>query len=124
MKRYKAVLKSFGIKEATIAPASGRSLTIPYQAVNIFDAIRRYSAPSIAEKLKGYYEDAGMELPNFDRLDKVERLQLLADAKATVSTTKAALKKAHENAIAARDAAAHSKASSNPIPNSSNTNNQ
>jgi len=101
--------------------AGGRSLTIPNQSVNISDAITRYSAPSIAEKLKGYYEEEGMELPNFDRLDKVERLQLLADAKATMQAKKAENDKAKAEAIANAEADAAAKAKLNPIPNASNT---
>lgn len=104
-------------------PSGGRSLTIPNQSVNISDAITRYSAPTIAEKLKGYYEDEGMELPNFDRLDKVERLQLLADTKANLFTLKQKAEASIEADRLREEAEAKAKAESTPIPNSSNTSN-
>lgn len=109
------------MRPPTLISAGGRSLTIPNQAVNIADAINRYSAPSILEKLKGYYEEEGLELPNFDRLDKVERLQLLADAKQGLFDAKAKAEQAIEDDAARAAAAEELKSAShyNPIPNAS-----
>lgn len=111
------------MRPSQLMPSGGRSLTIPNQSINISDAITRYSAPSIAEKLKGYYEEEGLELPNFDRLDKVERLQLLADAKANLFTLKEKAEATVEANRLREEAESKSKAESNPIPNSSNTSN-
>lgn len=108
------------LRPVSIMRAGGRSLTIPHQAIDIGKSVLRYSAPSIQEKLKGYYEEEGLELPNFDRLDKVERLQMLADAKASMFHAK---EKA-ENAVAdyeAKAKAAKEAAENNPIPSQSNT---
>lgn len=115
MRSYHNALRSFGIKAALIMPAGGRSLTIPNQAVDIKIAITRFSAPSIEERLKGYYEEEGLELPNFDRMDKIERLQLLADTKADMDNAKLRAKKAfHEAADKAE--AELKKASEIPSP--------
>lgn len=104
MRSYHNALRSFGIKAASIMPAGGRSLTIPNQAVDIKIAITRFSAPSIEARLKGYYEEEGLELPNFDRMDKIERLQLLADTKADMDNAKLRAKKAfHEAAEKAEE---------------------
>lgn len=132
MERRTIPLRSFDSSNASIMPVGGRSLTIPGQSVNISDAITRYSAPTILEKVKGYYEEEGMELPNFDRLDKVERLQLLADTKANMFRTKAAAENAISDANAKAEKAKEEKAKAdkaendaaniNPIPSTSNTN--
>lgn len=96
----------------TLMPAGGRSLTIPNQAISIKIAVDRFSAPSIQERLKGYYEEEGLELPNFDRLDKVERLQYLADAKENLFHAKKAANDAVDNFEAKANAEADAKAKS------------
>lgn len=121
MSRYRSVLKSFDHDAALLMPAGGRSLTIPNQSVNIGEALKRYSAPSIAERLKGYYEDEGMEMPNFDKLDKVERLQLLADTNAKMADAKQRANNAIADVNAKRKTAAEDAAMNNPIRSQSNT---
>jgi len=84
----------------SLMPCGGRALTIPHQSVNISDAITRYSAPTIAQQLRGYYDEEGYEMPDFDRLDKVECLQLLAEAKANMQAAKEKAKNLEADAIA------------------------
>lgn len=67
---------------------TGLSLTEPNQAISIPNALERYAAPSLEEKLHGYYEQQGLELPNFDRLDKVEQLIAFAEHKEKIKNLK------------------------------------
>lgn len=111
--------------DATLMPAGGRSLTIPNQAIDIAVSVKRFSAPTIQERLKGYYEEEGMELPNFDLLSKIERLDLLAESRERLSNSKKSANDAIDNFEKATAAAKADKAAAdadkNPIPNSSNT---
>lgn len=99
----------------TIMPAGKRNLTIPNQAIDIGKSLLRYSAPTIQEQLKGYYENEGLELPNFDMLSKIERLELLNESRLKLDATRAAAKKAIEDFEAAK--AATPIVNSNPTPN-------
>jgi len=107
------------VPSLTFDKAGGRSLTIPNQGINISDAITRFSAPAIAERLKGYYEQEGLEMPNFDRLDKIERLQLLAEARETFKIKKQLNNEAQAKAQA--KAAEAAEVLNSPIPNQSKT---
>lgn len=105
--------------DATLMPAGGRSLSIPNQAIDIAVSVKRFSAPTIQERLKGYYEEEGLELPNFDLLSKIERLDLLAASREKLHTTHKTANDAINDFNAKEKAKAE--AATNPIPNSSNT---
>lgn len=103
------------LRPVTIMPAGKRNLTIPNQAIDIGKSLLRYSAPTIQEQLKGYYENEGLELPNFDILSKIERLELLNESRLKLDATRAAAKKAIEDFETAK--AATPIVNSNPTPN-------
>lgn len=118
MTRFNVKPRGFPL-DPTIMPAGGRSLTIPNQAIDISIALKRFSAPTIEEKLKGYYEEEGMELPNFDRLDRIERLDLLAASRDNLRAAKERANNAIADYEAKVKADAEAKILGNPIPNSS-----
>lgn len=74
--------------KATSEVFSKPSLTIPNLALDIDEALNKYSSQSIENKLKGYYEQEGMEMPDFDRMDRIERLVKLAEVRAEVERLK------------------------------------
>lgn len=104
---------------ATLMPCGGRSLTIPGQAIEIGLAVKRFSAPTIQERLKGYYEQEGLELPNFDRLSKIERLDLLAESREKLAISKAKAQESIEAYTKLKAEQEEAANSSNPIPNAS-----
>lgn len=57
------------------------SLTQPGQAIDIATAAKHFTTPSIDERMKVYYDEAGIELPNFERMSYVERLTSLAESR-------------------------------------------
>lgn len=87
MKRFRVEPRGISY-DATLMPAGGRSLSIPNQAIDIAVSVKRFSAPTIQERLKGYYEEEGLELPNFDRLSRIERLDLLSESREKLSKAK------------------------------------
>lgn len=60
------------------------SLTEPGKELNITKLRERFSAPKPEDGLKTYYEIEGMEMPDFNRMDYVERLQTLAEVREDV----------------------------------------
>lgn len=120
MKRFRVQPRGVSY-DATLMPAGGRSLSIPNQAIDIAVSVKRFSAPTIQERLKGYYEEEGLELPNFDLLSKIERLDLLAASREKLHTTHKTANDAVNDFNAKEKAKAEAAAKVNPIPNSSNT---
>lgn len=51
-----------------------QELTIPGQAIDLKHAMNMYRRGSLEERAKGFYEAKGFEMPDFDRMSKVERL--------------------------------------------------
>lgn len=80
------------IARATAPPTketyNSPSLTIPNLALDIDTALNKFSAQSIEKRLKGYYEQEGMQMPDFDRMDKIQRLTKLAEVRETVNQLK------------------------------------
>lgn len=62
------------------------SLTIPNQAFDLAYAMKQYKAGTLVERAKGYYEQKGLETPDFDRMSKVEQLTELAKYRKLVKT--------------------------------------
>lgn len=61
-----------------------QSLAIPDQAMNLKFAMMQYKRGTLVERAKGYYEQKGLEVPDFDRMSKVEKLMALAEFRKTV----------------------------------------
>lgn len=125
MKRFRVQPRGISYY-ATLMPAGGRSLSIPNQAIDIAVSVKRFSAPTIQERLKGYYEEQGMELPSFDLLSKIERLDLLAESRERLSNAKNSANDAIDKFEAAKaksaaDVAAKAKIDSS-IPHSNKDN--
>lgn len=56
-----------------------KSLTIPDQGFNLTHAMQQYKKGQLIERVKGYYDQQGMESPDFNMMDKFQKLQALAD---------------------------------------------
>lgn len=56
-----------------------QSLAIPDQAMNLEYAMKQYKRGTLEERAKGYYEQKGLEVPDFDRMSKIEKLMQLAE---------------------------------------------
>lgn len=55
----------------------GKKLTLPNMSVNVRQALGMYRDKSMEEKMGAYYEEAGQPIPNFEMMDKIERLEAL-----------------------------------------------
>lgn len=73
------------IQQIHIAPyptpevPTGKKITMPGQAVDIKQVIEMYSRGTMEERARGFYEQEGMPIPDFERMSKIERLEKLAE---------------------------------------------
>lgn len=78
---------------------SGKVITLPGQAVDMKSAINQYRAGSLVERAKGYYERAGMEVPQFEKMSKVDQLLALGEYRKTVLEKQLDLQKFKQDAL-------------------------
>lgn len=54
------------------------SITVPGQAMDLAYAMKQYKKGSLIERAKAFYESKGFEMPEFNMMSRVEKLQALA----------------------------------------------
>lgn len=59
--------------------STGKKITMPGMAVDIKQVIQMYARGSMEERARGFYEKEGMEIPDFARMSKIERLEKLGE---------------------------------------------
>lgn len=57
----------------------GKRLSQPGLGVNIKLALQQYSRGTLENKAAGYYEKAGLPIPEFDRMNLIEKYEALAE---------------------------------------------
>lgn len=69
----------------------GKKITLPGLYVKPLEALRQYSDMSQEQKMAEAYKDEGMPIPNFEMMDKIERLEALSEYRAIAIEKKALL---------------------------------
>jgi len=69
----------------------GKKLTLPGLYVKPYEALLQYSDKSAEQKAADYYRDEKMEIPDFEKMDKIERLEVLSEYRAKALEAKANL---------------------------------
>lgn len=59
-----------------------KKLTNPAMYVNPAKAVQQYQNDSLEKRAAVYYEKAGQRIPEFDKMDKIQKLEALNDARA------------------------------------------
>lgn len=49
-------------------------ITMPGLSIDVKKALQQYAMGTMEERAKGYYEDKGMPIPDFDHMSRIERL--------------------------------------------------
>jgi len=78
------------------------SMTIPGKETTIEEALRRYRSDGMTQ-VKMYYEKEGVELPQFEKMDRIEQLMLLREVRQSVINKEAESKKKYEKAERAKE---------------------
>lgn len=97
----------------------GLKLTQPGMASKATEALAKLKAGTLIDQAKGYYDTMGIEVPDFNMMDKVQKLNALNEYRESFEKNKtafkAALVKQKEAAVKAQKAAeAKAKPSSSP----------
>lgn len=69
--------KGYLVPKSTGKPTE--SLTIPGQGINLKYAMEQYRRGSLIERAIAFYEDEKMPMPDFQNMDRIERLGALAE---------------------------------------------
>lgn len=77
---------------------NGKVLTVPNLHLDIKQNQFKLSTGQIEDRVKGYYEKHGFEIPDFDRLDKIGKIQALSDMRKKVQLNEEKLKKLNNQA--------------------------
>lgn len=77
---------------------NGKILTVPNLHLDIKQNQFKLSTGQIEDRVKGYYEKQGYEIPDFDRLDKIGKIQALSDMRKKVQINEEKLKKLNNQA--------------------------
>lgn len=117
----------FQPSKATPEKIPGLSLTKPGMALDLKEALKRYSVPTLASQLKTYYDKEGLANPGFERMDRIEQLmysaQLRNDVKAKFREVKAEMQKQRDlekaNEIKQAEERGRKAASQTPLSNQS-----
>lgn len=80
----------------------GKRLTLPGLYVKPYEALQQYTDKSIEEKMANAYSDEGSPIPNFEMMDKIERLEALSEYQAIVMEKRAELNKRNNEAKEAK----------------------
>jgi len=80
------------LENVTFDRLGGKKITMPNMGIDEAEAIKRYAAGSLVNQAKGYYEKQGMEIPDFDRMDKIEKLEALETFRDMLRESKEKLK--------------------------------
>lgn len=75
------------------------SLSIPGQAFNLKFAMEQYKKGTLIERVKGYYEQHGMVAPDFRMMDRIQKLEALAEFRRMKSEAGININQARERAI-------------------------
>ena len=86
--------------QSTIIPITGLSLTIPDMAISPKEALSAFSSNRLQNLYEGFYDPDG-EMPEYEKLDKVQRLHALAEARERANEAREALQTEFEAAQAA-----------------------
>jgi len=76
----------------------GKKLTLPGLYVKPYESLLQYSDKSAEQKAADYYRDEDMEIPDFEKMDKIERLEVLSEYRAKALEAKANLDAMHQEA--------------------------
>lgn len=90
--------KQTGKKYALSVKPTGKvtpSLSIPGQAFNINLALQQYKKGNLTDRVAGYYESEGMDVPDFNMMTNLEKLEELAKYRKIVKEKAAKLDAAH-----------------------------
>lgn len=79
----------------------GKRITLPGLYVKPYESIQQYSDKSAEEKAAGYFADEGMPIPDFEKMDKIERLEALSQWKAKAIETRSMLDERNSEAAKA-----------------------
>lgn len=81
----------------------GKRLTMPGLYVKPYEALQAFRDKSFEEKAANYYADEGAPIPNFEMMDKIERLEALGEYQDIVRQQKADLQKRNDEIKAAKE---------------------
>lgn len=79
--------------------SEGKKVTIPGLGVDIKKAMEQYLRGSLVERAKGFYESKGMIIPDFHKMDKIEKLLALNEFRKRYKDASTALGKAASASI-------------------------
>lgn len=66
----------------------GKRITMPGLGVDIRQVLQQYAKGTLEERAKGYYDGLGMEIPEFSKMSRIEKLEQLNIYRDLVNKTK------------------------------------
>lgn len=90
------------IPDARPEVPTGKKITMPGLGVDIKQVMLMYARGSEVERAKGYYEQQGMEVPDFDRMSHIEKLEALAELRKSAKQATEEINRSLEKAEAKR----------------------
>lgn len=113
MKQYSNAYGLHPLNKFTPEQSEGSGLTMPGMSVDINKAKERYTVNLVDARIKSYYDQEGLPMPDISRMDNLEKLQMIADQRDKVTKLKeeankkeASLKTKHEASNFAKAVAA------------------
>lgn len=80
--------------------STGKKITMPGLGVDIRQVMQMYSRGSMEERAKGYYEQEGMEVPDFARMSHIEKLEALGEYRRQAKESNDKLNKLSDASVA------------------------
>lgn len=76
-------------KDATIVDIKGKKITLPGLSINMEEALKTYSRGDIETNFSKFYEEKGFPIPDFDKMDRIERLEAINEMRETILVERA-----------------------------------
>lgn len=73
------------ITQFTKIAVSGKPITMPNRSVDIKTAIKNMAFGSIENRAGAFYEEQGIQIPDFRMMDRIQKLQALEQYRADVN---------------------------------------
>lgn len=80
-------------------------ITMPGLGIDVKRALQQYAMGTMEERAKGFYEQQGLPIPDFDRMSKIERLVALNDTRELAKAQRENLININARATAAKEEA-------------------
>lgn len=87
------------LPQEVVELARGKRITNPSAYLSPSNVLQMLNAGSLIENTRAFYEEEGMEVPDFDKLTKIEKMEALAEYRTMLQQKRAEMQEHAKKAV-------------------------